>query len=456
MLPAAFKEKYQALLGPAAPAFFTALTTGQVKKAFRVNRLKAVGLQTLSTEQPVPGLQQAYYGQVHDTSSDWVSGTVYSQEPAAMFPAACAQVAPGDRVLDLCAAPGGKSTALAEQLQGQGLLVANEINAKRAKILQENLERWGAVNTIVVNNRPDELATHFPHYFDCIVVDAPCSGEGMFRKDPTAMQYWSPAYVQTCQHRQRKILASAMAMLAAGGKLVYSTCTFSPEENEQIVAWLLQHYQLQIEPLNLPAGHGRPEWTTGRNPDIANTARFWPQDGVGEGQFVAVLKQAGNKPASAGVKPKKIKRRHQAGHLSKDERTIIKQTLTAFNLPIGLNLEVNTWQNRRGYVEAPILPPNQLAGLHVLSNGVELGQLKPRRFVPGQQLAQVLGQKLQKQVVELPSQTDFARYLHGETIKLANNLRGFVLVSFHQQIFSFGKLGRDGVLKNFYPKGLRH
>ncbi|MCI1290229.1 MAG: RsmB/NOP family class I SAM-dependent RNA methyltransferase [Lactobacillus sp.] len=458
MLPDAFKDKYQTLLGSAAPAFFAALTTGQVKKAFRINSLKASGAKTLALDRPVPGLRNAYYGQVHDISSDWVSGTVYSQEPAAMFPAACAQVKPGERVLDLCAAPGGKSTALAEQLQGQGVLVANEINAKRAKTLRENLERWGAVNTVVVNNRPDELAAHFPHYFDCILVDAPCSGEGMFRKDPAAIQYWSPDYVQTCQARQKKILASAMAMLAPHGRLIYSTCTFSPEEDEQVVDWLLQHYDLQLQSVDLAvASPGRPDWAPSGNPDLKKTVRFWPQAGIGEGQFLAVLKQI-KAPASANAaaKPVKRKRQRQRSSLNKPEQALIEKTLQLFNLPAGLNLNVKDWQNRRGHIGAPVLPPDQLTGLHVLVNGAELGQLKPHRFVPSQQLAQILGQKSQTQAVDLPDAASFKRYLHGETLKVTSSLRGFVLVSYQGEIFSFGKLGNDGILKNFYPKGLRH
>lgn len=456
MLPAAFKEKYQTLLGSEAPAFFAALTTGSVKKAFRVNTLKTEGVKTLSTAQPVPGLGHAYYGQVHDTSSDWVSGTVYSQEPAAMFPAACARVKPGERVLDLCAAPGGKSTALAEQLQGQGVLVANEINAKRAKILRENLERWGAVNTVVINNRPDELAVNFPHYFDCILVDAPCSGEGMFRKDPAAMQYWSPDYVQTCQERQKKILVSAMAMLAPHGRLIYSTCTFSPEEDEQVVDWLLQNYDLNLQPLALPvASSGRPDWTASGNLELAKTTRFWPQTGVGEGQFLAALTQT-NAAFADSVSFKKSRHKAERSSLTKTEAALIEESLKPFNLPTGLNMNPKSWQNHRGHVEAPALAFRRLMGLHVLANGVELGQLKPRRFVPSQQLAQVLGQDPQTQLVDLPDDDSFARYLHGETLKLTSKLRGFVLVSYHGQIFSFGKLGSDGILKNFYPKGLRH
>lgn len=452
MLPQAFIDKYQKLLGSQAADLFKALTAGETKKAFRVNSLKAVSPQTVDLQTPVPGLMQAFYGQVHDTSSDWVSGTVYSQEPAAMFPAAVSGVQPGERVLDLCAAPGGKSTALAEKLRGQGLLVANEMNAKRAKILRENLERWGATNVVITNASPDQLATHFQEYFDCIVVDAPCSGEGMFRKDPVAMDYWSPDYVQTCQDRQKKILQSALQMLKPGGRLVYSTCTFSPEEDEQIAEWLLEQ-GLQIKPLQLTAGQpGRPDWTASQNPVLADTVRFWPQDGVGEGQYLAMFTRPGA-PASVQIKRRKQKR--QPG-LSKADQEVVKQALDNFILPATWQLNWRNLQNRHGHVVAPVLSDERLQGLHVLSNGVELGQLKPHRFIPSQQLAQVLGAAKQTQVLALHDEASFKAYLHGETIKTTSSLRGYVLVSYHDQIFSFGKIGNDQILKNFYPKGLRH
>lgn len=454
MLPNEFVKKYQALLGPKAPAFLAALTTGKAKKAFRVNPLKAVGVRTLALDHPVPGLPAAYYGQVQADSSDWVSGTVYSQEPAAMFPAVAVAARPGQRVLDLCAAPGGKSTALAAQLQGQGLLMANEISAARAKILRENLERWGATNAVVVNSSPAVLAQHFPAYFDCILVDAPCSGEGMFRKDPAAQQYWSPAYVQSCQKRQKKILQSALVMLKAGGTLLYSTCTFSPEEDEQVVDWLCQQ-GLTIKPVPIKGGSpGQPEWTKSQNPALAKTLRFWPQAGIGEGQFLARLQKPGRaRPVS--YRRRSSKKRHLPQRLAKNEQGLVTKTLSKFHLPVSWQLDPAQLQNRRGHVVAPALTDPALQGLHVLSNGVELGRLKPRRFVPSHQLAEVLGQAPQEQVIDLPDDQAFQAFLHGETAKVKSQLRGFILVSYHQQIFSFGKLGGDGILKNFYPKGLR-
>lgn len=458
MLPTEFVKKYQTLLGPEAPTFFAALTNGQVKKAFRVNPLKAIGVQTLATDRPVPGLTNAYYGRAQADSSDWVSGTVYSQEPAAMFPAAAAPIRPGQRILDLCAAPGGKSTALAERLQGRGLLVANEISPARAKILRENLERWGVTNAVVVSSTPAALAEHFPAYFDCILVDAPCSGEGMFRKNPEAEQYWSPAYVQSCQQRQKKILQSALVMLKAGGTLIYSTCTFSPEEDEQVVDWLGQQ-GLKINALSIKAASpGRPEWTKSRNPALAKTLRFWPQTGVGEGQFLASLHKPGRikvSPAALAKRRRRPNKHRLSERLSRAEQALVTKTLSKFNLPAAWQLDWSSLQNRRRHVVAPALTDPALQGLHVLSNGVELGRLRPHRFVLSHQLAEVCGQAPQKQVVDLPDVQAFQAFLHGETVRVKSQLHGFVLVSYHQQIFSFGKLGGDHILKNFYPKGLR-
>ncbi|MFC2694510.1 MAG: RsmB/NOP family class I SAM-dependent RNA methyltransferase [Lactobacillus sp.] len=451
MLPSAFRQKYDKLLGPKAPAFFAALA-GNSKKAWRLNSLKAGQVQYDLT-QPVAGIAGAYYGQVHASDPEWVSGRVYSQEPAAMFPAALSGVKPGLKVLDLCAAPGGKSTQLSELLADQGLLVANEISKKRVKALRENLERWGVTKAVVVNASPEQLATHLPQFFDTIVVDAPCSGEGMFRKDPAAMQYWSTDYVQLCQKRQRAILQQALTMLKPGGHLIYSTCTFSPEEDEQNVAWLLAQ-GLKIEHLNCPAAaQGQPAWADGQ-PELASCLRFWPQDGVGEGQFLARLQKPAGAEAVAPVSQKKRQGQspRQYQRLTKQEETLVQKVLAAFQLPARFDLRKAI--QREGHVSLPAANPELFKGLHVLANGVELGELKRKRFVPGQQLAQVLGRSKQEQVIAL-SEKAYQSFLHGNAFKVASDKRGYVLVSRRGFVFSFGKLGGDGVLKNFYPKGLR-
>lgn len=243
------------------------------------------------------------------------AGMYYIQEASAMLPAVLCDVKPGERVLDLCAAPGGKSTKLAACLQGKGILVANEIHPERAKVLSSNLERMGVRNALVTNETPQRIASRFPLYFDKIVVDAPCSGEGMFRKEEEALVHWSPENVQMCADRQLEILREAATMLRPGGTLVYSTCTFSPEENEGVVfRFMMEHPAFSL--INIPDlpgvmakewgfSCGRPEWLVEAGIDtgffgavgqyaaeqLRRTVRLWPHLLQGEGHFAAVLRK---------------------------------------------------------------------------------------------------------------------------------------------------------------------
>ncbi|WEV70186.1 RsmF rRNA methyltransferase first C-terminal domain-containing protein [Lactobacillus sp. ESL0785] len=453
-LPAEFISKYQKLLGKKQAEKMFAAMQEPSKKAFRINPLKFTQKVTYATEQPIPAINNAYYGQVAGNDPEWVSGMVYSQDPSAMFPAAMMQVQPGDKVLDLCAAPGGKSTALGEQLKGQGLLVANEISQSRAKVLRENIERWGITNCLLTSEDPAVLAPQFPQFFDKILVDAPCSGEGMFRKNPEAVNYWSQDYVVSCQKRQQEILEQAIKMLKPGGELVYSTCTYAPEEDEQIVSWLLTEFDMIVLPVEFTdskISHGQPAWADG-NPTLKNTLRFWPQDNLGEGQFAAKLRLPGEISSPLKTKIRSRKKKSKLT-LTKTESELTAAILMQFNLPTTLANWQKAARVRHNHVFVPAFAPDNLH-LKVLSNGVELGILKKNRFEPGHQLALVLGQVKQKRVVELRDE-DYAAYLHGETLRVTSELRGFVLVSCHNLIFSFGKITGNGMLKNFYPKGLR-
>jgi len=254
-LPAEFITKYEKLLGTAAPAFFAAFD-GSVEKGFRVNPMKPTtpAMQQKMTAA-IPYSPIGYYGKVNGNSLEHLAGAVYSQEPSAMTVGEVAKPALNERVLDLCAAPGGKTTHLLSYLKQTGLLVTNEINPKRVTALGDNVERYGARNTVITNETPAHLAKALPGFFDRILVDAPCSGEGMFRKDPAAMQYWTPDYPAECATRQREILTETVKMLRPGGHLIYSTCTFAPEEDEQMIAWLLQTYpEFELEPIEKTAG----------------------------------------------------------------------------------------------------------------------------------------------------------------------------------------------------------
>ena len=288
-----------------------------------------------------------------------------------------------------------------------------------------------------------------------ILVDAPCSGEGMFRKNPEAIGYWSQDYVLTCQNRQKEILNEAVKMLQPGGRLIYSTCTFAPEEDEQIVSWLNKEYGFTILDTGIQTNKidaGQPEWADG-NPDLTKTLRFWPQDGIGEGQFVAVLQKVGKARIEKKSKNKKAKR--DPWRLTQNDQELVGQVMDQFNLPVALSDWRNKAKVRNEHVYIPAISLPEKSKLHVINNGVELGILKKKRFEPGHQLAEVLGKVKQERVYDLPTIEEYQNYLHGETVKVDSDLRGFVLVSYQKLIFSFGKIAGNQVLKNFYPKGLR-
>ena len=228
------------------------------------------------------------------------AGCYYLQEPSAMAPAELLDVQPGMHVLDLCAAPGGKSTQLAAKLAGCGLLVCNEIHPKRAQILAQNIERMGIANALVLNEHPKNLSPRFDGYFDRVLVDAPCSGEGMFRKEEAAVADWSEETVAMCAARQIEILRTAASLLRPGGRLVYSTCTFAPQENEgTISAFLQEHPDFSVIPIGSPYfSPGRPDWIADPAAGLEGTARLWPHHLRGEGHFAAVLQKSGSAPGS--------------------------------------------------------------------------------------------------------------------------------------------------------------
>lgn len=455
-LPKEFIDKYRKLLGTEkSEQLFNAIKQPE-RKAFRINSLKELKSIRYSTSNPVLSISNAYYGQISGQDPEWVSGTVYSQDPAAMFPAVITQAQPGQRILDLCAAPGGKSTALGEQLAGKGVLVANEISNSRARILRENIERWGITNSLITNDSPEKLATQFPVFFDKILVDAPCSGEGMFRKNIAATEYWSQDYVLVCQNRQKKILTEAIKMLKAGGELIYSTCTFAPEENEQVVSWLMDVYGFKILPIELSnssVDHGHPDWSNG-NTDLKNALRFWPYDNLGEGQFVAKLvKPKETTIASSSKKVRFNKKKSGNNSLLRQQTLFVSEILNQFELP----KSISDWKKSACVSHDHVfIPAIKKQDLHtkILDNGIELGVLKKNRFEPSHHLAMVLGQIEQTRVLNLTDE-EFASYLHGETLPVKSHLKGFVLVSCRDFIFSFGKITGNGILKNFYPKGLR-
>ena len=423
--PTGFEEKYQRLLGKEAASFFSTFDQEPIS-AFRTNPLKE-GQVTFSN--PISGTKWGYYGKVSGKSPEHVTGLIYSQEPAAQMVAQVAHPHEGMRVLDLAAAPGGKSTHLLSYLNNTGLLVSNEINNKRSKILVENIERFGAKNVLVTNESAERLAKVFSSYFDLIVLDAPCSGEGMFRKQPDAMDYWS------CAALQREILEDAVKMLANGGELVYSTCTWAPEENEEIVAWLLDEFPLEL--VDLPKINGM---TPGI--DYPETARMYPHRFKGEGQFVAKFRFVGEHKLPK-LKPAR-------SNLTADQRSLW-QSFQKEHLKIELKGDLQTFGDQL-YLLPLGLP--DLSKIKIARNGLHLGTFKKKRFEPSFALGLALQPSEVKNKLEL-SQQDFEVYVGGETLQIKQSLpNGWYQLIIHGNGLGFAKLANQ-TLKNYFPKGLR-
>ncbi|WP_293693562.1 RsmF rRNA methyltransferase first C-terminal domain-containing protein [Streptococcus sp. UBA3373] len=432
LLPETFIEKYRHLLGSEADAFLASFDDEPVS-GFRVNPLKPV---QVTFNDPIPNTPWGYYGKVNGKSSEHVSGLVYSQEPAAQIVGQVAAPKEGMRVLDLAAAPGGKSTHLLSYLNNTGVLVSNEISTKRSKILVENIERFGARNVVVTNESSQKLAKVFPEYFDLIVFDGPCSGEGMFRKDPSAIQYWHEDYPAECAALQKEILAEAMTMLAPGGTLLYSTCTWSPEENEGVVSWLLDNYEslelLPIDKINGMIG----------GIDMPEVARMYPHHFKGEGQFVAKLRDT-RPPKTRRIKP-------TSSRLNKTQLTLW-QDFAKKHLTVDLKGTLQTFGDNL-YLLPEGLP--DLAKLKIARNGLHLGTFKKNRFEPSFALGLALSPQEVTQFVEIDIE-QFKHYASGNVVPLDTSLaNGWYLVTVEGNGIGFAKI-TGKVLKNYFPKGLR-
>lgn len=342
VLPKAFQDRMQRMLGEEYSAFLEAFQ-GERFHGLRLNPLKK-GLDGQNAVEKYGAGQAEDTGFAHLTPVSWAengyyylstdqpgkhplheAGVYYIQEPSAMVAAELLDVRPGERVLDLCAAPGGKSTQIAAKMGGSGFLLCNEIHPARAKILSENIERMGIGNACVTNETPEHLAEVFPEYFDRILVDAPCSGEGMFRKNEEACGEWSPENVELCARRQDGILDCAAGMLRPGGTLVYSTCTFAPEENEGSVSrFIRRHGEFVLLPvdrnrLGLAGADAVPEWAEEPAEGLENVLRLWPQRIRGEGHFAAIMKKTEAHPGEIYYGAGCFEEEHSIGKRSKEK-----------------------------------------------------------------------------------------------------------------------------------------
>lgn len=428
MLPEAFLQRMEAQLGSEYPAFLESLERPRAV-ALRFNPLKGDRPVLPFVGAPVPWEPEGFYYDPQTRPGLHVyheAGVYYLQEASAMAPVALLDPKPGERVCDLCAAPGGKTTQIAGRMLGRGFLVCNEINPKRAKILSRNIERMGVANALVTNEHPETLASRFPGFFDRVLVDAPCSGEGMFRKEEAAVTDWSQETVQMCARRQREILDSAARLVRPGGRLVYSTCTFAPEEDEETVgAFLEAHPEFASEPVEAP-------WFV---PGENASYRMWPHKLLGEGHFAAVLRKTGGESGEVPACP--------GGKCPKAWESFAKEL--DITLPEGKAVSFG-----QSLYWAPTELP-ELNRLKVLRPGLELGTERKGRFEPAHALA--LWLKTCAVTESFPPESpEMKAYLHGDVVP--SGKKGWCLVQAGGYAIGWGK-GDGSVLKNHYPKGLR-
>ena len=498
MLPQLFTERMKQMLGEEATDFFRAYER-EPYKALRRNPQK-MGREAFLTKMPfslspVFWEENGFYYEMQDQPGKHPfheAGVYYIQEPSAMAPAGLLEAEPGEKILDLCAAPGGKSTQIGAAMQGEGILVCNEIHPARAKILSENIERMGITNALVLNESPERLAEIFPDYFDRILVDAPCSGEGMFHKNEEAQEEWSPENVTRCAERQDGILDRAAEMLHDGGRLVYSTCTFAPAENEgTILRFLRRHPEFTvIEPYwQADISSGSSQWaadvdgtyltcTPQEEEALQRTIRLWPHKVKGEGHFAAVLRKNGSREGSrlcfgrGGVQP---------GIGVQDYRSFLDFAKENLKLPSdAFDGKIFVRFGEQLYLAPGDMPA--LKGMKVLRPGLHLGTLKKGRFEPSHALALALSPDKARHVFDFSIESTKERtgngsmgnstgdsrgnsidnskvdpgirdYLNGLTFSCEGE-KGWYLITVEGCSIGWGKLAGN-VMKNHYPRGLR-
>lgn len=434
--PIGFLNQMQEMLGDEYPAFLRAMHEPPAL-ALRLNprRANAEDAAAPFIDDAVPWARDGRYlrgGAKPGASIAHAAGAFYVQEASAMAAAAALDARPGEVVLDLCAAPGGKSTQIAAALDGRGLLVANDPEPARANALAGNLERMGACNAVVVSATPDRLAARWPETFDAILVDAPCSGEGMFRRDPAARGEWNPAAPAGCARRQADILDQAARMLKPGGRLVYSTCTFNRPENEgSIAGFLRRHPEFAPEDFRLD-GVGGSE---------GGMLRLWPHRLRGDGHFTARLRRRGAPGPAEKPRPERP---------DPDLQRLLAQLDEVCALPEPLDHLRFQLRGEWLYGLSPMAPP--LDGLRVVSPGLCLLRARRGRVDPAHALAMALPPSCARQCAALDA-AQAAAWLRGEAVERAG-ARGWTLALYDGMPLGWGKCS-DGIMKNHRPKGLR-
>ena len=446
-LPLEFETRMKSLLGSGYNDFVAALKEPPVK-AFRVNKAK-ISLEDFEKINPfgnekIPYVEDGYYLDYEKVGNHPFhhAGLVYVQEPAAMAPAECIDISPNSKILDMCAAPGGKSTQLKNKLGENGLLVSNEIIPSRCKILTGNIERLGLKNCVTTCTDTARLASLFPNTFDVIMVDAPCSGEGMFRKEQIAIDEWSLENVQKCAVRQAEILENAVKCLASGGTIIYATCTFSLEENEmQIDSFLKSHPDFEIVPVKEAVQSASVD---GINFDgcacenIHYARRFYPHTSRGEGQFMAVLRHKGEKEISY-KQPSK-----QNAKLDPVLLSFLDDTLENYNKD-----DITLYGDTPVFFDGDL----EIKKGNAFMCGVTIGEIKKNYVLPHHQFFSAFGKDFKRKIDLAPDSEELQKYLRGEEIT-ADCQNGWAAVCVCGVALGGAKVSNK-VAKNHYPKGLR-
>lgn len=473
-LPDTFEEKMKSLLGEEYPAYIQCFDEPR-HYGLRVNTNKISVEEFLKLAPwpltPIPWIENGFYydGETVQPAKHpyYFAGLYYLQEPSAMTPANRLTINPGERVLDVCAAPGGKATELGAKLMGEGILIANDISSSRAKGLLKNLELFGIGNLAVLSEEPGKLAGYFPEYFDKILIDAPCSGEGMFRKDKKMVKAWEEHGPEFFSKIQRSIITQAAAMLRPGGMLLYSTCTFDPTENEQTIEYLLKEYpEFEIEEIAPYEGfsQGIPEVSLSKNKELVKTVRIFPHKMQGEGHYLALLRKGS---ASADSACERTARQGDSAPADRLGKMAVK-TGAWKKLPVELEAFFRdvSWKLNPARVELHgervyYMPSDFPQGmkLRFLRLGLLLGEWKKNRFEPSQALAMYLKKEEYAKTLDFTASDErVVKYLKGETLdvedKAARKDKGWYLVCVDGYPLGFGKLANQ-TLKNKYLPGWR-
>ncbi len=427
-LPEEFVGRMKRLLGPEAERFFEALEAPPTR-GIRINPLKPVshGMAFWEELEKIPWEEAGRFLEGYadaGTSVIHEAGGFYLQDPAAMLPGAVLEALPGEKILDLCSAPGGKATQIGTHMRGTGLLVCNEPNPGRAAILSRNIERMGIPNAIAVSAWPEQLADRWPEYFDGVIVDAPCSGEGMFRKNPGSRAEWSAAKAAGCAKRQQDILEAAARLLRPGGRLVYSTCTWNPDENEETVCRFVEtHRDFSPEAFSVPMTDGSKGWFT-----------CYPHQTRGEGQFVARLRKN-------GLQRETNDRGCGLPRPDRNTERIFRKQFPYLPAP----------DYRLGNTLISLPPCPDLQGLRILRAGLHLGEVRNGVAFPDHAAAMSFA-------VRCPNEKELTgdeaeRFIAGETV--SGDETGWMILRGCGLALGWGK-GSGGTIRNHYPKGLRN